>query len=104
VINPYKTKDTPLHDLNVNRIIGPIFFDDTISSERYCEVIPYTFNGYLNDDENDGDRFQRDGAAAHTAHVSMTLLRDVFGDKIISKDIWPPRSPDLTPPIIICEG
>jgi hypothetical protein len=26
------------------------------------------------------------------------LLRDVFGDKIISKDIWPPQSPDLTPP------
>jgi hypothetical protein len=27
----------------------------------------------------------------------MTLLRHVFGDKIISKQIWPPRSPDLTP-------
>jgi hypothetical protein len=27
----------------------------------------------------------------------MTLLCDVFGDRIISKDIWPPRSPDLTP-------
>jgi hypothetical protein len=28
----------------------------------------------------------------------MTLLRDMFGDRMISKDIWPPRSPDLTPP------
>jgi hypothetical protein len=27
----------------------------------------------------------------------MTLLRYVFGERIISKDIWPPRSPDLTP-------
>jgi hypothetical protein len=28
----------------------------------------------------------------------MTLLRDVFGDRIISKEVWPPRSPDLTAP------
>jgi hypothetical protein len=25
----------------------------------------------------------------------MTLLRDVFRDRIISKNIWPPRSPDF---------
>jgi hypothetical protein len=28
----------------------------------------------------------------------MTKLRDVLGDRIISKGIWPPRSPGLTPP------
>jgi hypothetical protein len=28
----------------------------------------------------------------------MMLLRDMFGDRIISKDFWPPRSPDLTSP------
>jgi hypothetical protein len=45
--NPYEIKDTPLHDRAVgvwctvsrNRIVGPIFFDDTMKSERYCEVI-----------------------------------------------------------------
>jgi hypothetical protein len=42
--------------------------------------------------------FQQDSATAHTARISVTLLRGVFGDRIISKDIWPPRSPDLTPP------
>jgi hypothetical protein len=42
--------------------------------------------------------FQQDGAIAHTARASMTLLRDMFGDRIISKDIWPPRSPDFKPP------
>jgi hypothetical protein len=28
----------------------------------------------------------------------MALLRDMFGDRPISKVIWPSRSPDLTPP------
>jgi hypothetical protein len=28
----------------------------------------------------------------------MALLDDVFADRIISKTIWPPRSPDLSPP------
>jgi hypothetical protein len=35
---------------------------------------------------------------ANTAHVSMTLLHDVFRERIISKDIWPPWSPDPAPP------
>jgi hypothetical protein len=45
---------------------------------------------------------QQDGATVHAARVSMTLLRDVFEDKIISKNISPPLSPDLTSLIIIC--
>ena len=28
----------------------------------------------------------------------MALLEDVFADRIISKTIWPPISPDLLPP------
>jgi hypothetical protein len=42
--NPYEINDTQLHCQKVgvwgavlgNRIIGPIFLDDTIISERYC--------------------------------------------------------------------
>jgi len=30
--------------------------------------------------------------------MSMVLLDDVFADRIISKPIWPPTSPDLSPP------
>jgi hypothetical protein len=29
--------------------------------------------------------------------MSMQALSDVFGDRIISSGIWPPRSPDLNP-------
>ena len=33
-----------------------------------------------------------------TAHMSVALLNYVFADRIITKTIWPPRSPDLSPP------
>ena len=42
--------------------------------------------------------FQEDGA---TARATMALLREIFGEKIISRFTnfdWPLRSPDLTPP------
>ena len=40
--------------------------------------------------------FQQDGAPCHTSASTMECLKDFFGDRIISKDLWPPRSPDLT--------
>jgi hypothetical protein len=52
----------------------------------------------MKEDEIEKACFQQDGATARTAHMSMALLDDVFVDRIISKTIWPPRSPDLSPP------
>jgi hypothetical protein len=52
----------------------------------------------MKEDENDKAFFQLDGATAHKAHMSMAFLDDVFADRIISTTIWPPRSPDLSPP------
>jgi len=37
-------------------------------------------------------------ATSHTSHASMAEIQSFFGDRIISKELWPPRSPDLTPP------
>ena len=42
--------------------------------------------------------FQQDGATAHTARVSMEVVRRMFPQHVISRfgDVsWPPRSPDL---------
>jgi hypothetical protein len=50
---------------------------------------------------NKEERFywlQQDGAASHTANSTMEMLKRFFDDRIISKNLWPPRSPDLTPP------
>jgi len=52
----------------------------------------------LKEDEIGKACLQQDGATAHTAHRSMAFLDDVFADRTISKTIWPPRSPDLSPP------
>lgn len=42
--------------------------------------------------------FQQDGATAHTAKALMNILKEMFGDRLISHraDIeWSPRSSDL---------
>ncbi|GFY06345.1 DUF4817 domain-containing protein [Trichonephila clavipes] len=44
--------------------------------------------------------FQQDGATCHTARATIDLLKDTFGDRLISgfgPVNWPPRSCDLTP-------
>ncbi|GFV48559.1 transposable element Tc3 transposase [Trichonephila clavipes] len=44
--------------------------------------------------------FQQDGATCHTARATIDLLKDTFGDNLISRFVpvnWPPRSCDLTP-------
>ncbi|GFW61024.1 uncharacterized protein TNCV_4872341 [Trichonephila clavipes] len=44
--------------------------------------------------------FQQDGATCHTARSTIDLLKDTFGDRLISRFgpvNWPPRYCDLTP-------
>ncbi|GFW19944.1 putative transposable element [Trichonephila clavipes] len=44
--------------------------------------------------------FQQDGATCHTARATIDLLKDTFGDRLISRFgpvNWSPRSCDLTP-------
>jgi inhibitor of nuclear factor kappa-B kinase subunit alpha len=39
----------------------------------------------------------QDGATAHTAIYSINVLNKVFEDRLISRGLWPARSPDLNP-------
>jgi hypothetical protein len=88
VVDPRDIMETPLHDPKVgvwcarsrNRMTGPIFFEDTINFECYCELILYTFIDHSNEDDVSRGYFQQDGA---TVHVSTTLLRSVFGERLI---------------------
>ncbi|GFU63388.1 DUF4817 domain-containing protein [Trichonephila clavipes] len=44
--------------------------------------------------------FQQNGSTCHTAYATTDLLKDTFGDRLISRFgpvNWPPRSCDLTP-------
>jgi len=56
------------------------------------------FVNQLDDEKLSIGYFQQDGATSHTSHAIMAEIQSFFGDRIISKGLWPPRSPDLTPP------
>jgi len=56
------------------------------------------FVSQLTDDELTTGYYQQDGATCHTSNASMREIESFFfKDRIISKNFWPPRSPDLTP-------
>jgi hypothetical protein len=55
------------------------------------------FVALLNEDEC-YCRYKQDGATRDTSNETVTLLKQFFDDRIISKNLWPPRSPDLSPP------
>ncbi|GFY01962.1 putative DD41D transposase [Trichonephila clavipes] len=60
-------------------------------------IRPYFFK---NDEGHKELWFQQDGATCHTARATIDLLKDTFGDRLISRFgpvNWPPRSCDLTP-------
>jgi hypothetical protein len=50
------------------------------------------FSAELTEEQRLYGVFQLGSATAHTAYVSM-----VFGDRIISRGLWPPRFPDVVP-------
>jgi hypothetical protein len=50
----------------------------------------YDFIGLLEEDENTYSWFQQYGATAHTANNSMRLTNEIFGEPVISRNLWPP--------------
>ncbi|GFV35407.1 uncharacterized protein TNCV_3204391 [Trichonephila clavipes] len=85
-------------------IIG-IFKNDeghnvTVNGDRYRAMITNFFITELNNHDVQELWFQQDGATCHTARATIDLLKDTFGDRLISRFgpvNWPPRSCDLTP-------
>jgi hypothetical protein len=72
------------------------FFKTTINAEAYQKLIQQ-FIALLQMDERNC-WFQQDSATAHTAAPTMEFPHEFFGKNVISKGVWPPRSPDLTSP------
>jgi inhibitor of nuclear factor kappa-B kinase subunit alpha len=104
-INPRQTSEVPLHDQKIGvwcaisaaRIVGPIFFEETINSERYVSDILQPFFESITEEEKTYGYFMQDGATAHIATYSIHVLNKVFEDRLISRGLWPARSPDLNP-------
>ncbi|GFU64251.1 DUF4817 domain-containing protein [Trichonephila clavipes] len=112
--NPQVYVETPLHPekltvwcaLWAGGIIGPYFFKNdeghnvTVNGDRYRAMITNFFIPELNNHDIQGLWFQQNGATCHTARATIDLLKDTFGDRLISRFgpvNWPPRSCDLTP-------
>ncbi|GFW70530.1 putative DD41D transposase [Trichonephila clavipes] len=107
--NPQVYVETPLHPekltvwcaLWAGGIIGPYFFKNdaghnvTINGDRYRAMITNFFIPELNNQDVQELWFQQDGATCHTARATIDLLKDTFGDCLISRFgpvNWPPRS------------
>ncbi|GFT04223.1 uncharacterized protein TNCV_1928221 [Trichonephila clavipes] len=72
----------------------------TVNGDRYKAGITNFFIPELNNHDVQELWFQQDGAACHTAHATIDLLKDTLGDLLISRFgplNWPPRPCDLTP-------
>ncbi|GFX18791.1 uncharacterized protein TNCV_3019471 [Trichonephila clavipes] len=87
-------------------IIGLYFFKNdeghnvTVNGDRYRAMITNFFILELNNHDVQELWFQQDGATCYTARATIDLLKDTFGDRLISRFgpvNWPPRSCDLTP-------
>ncbi|GFT08230.1 putative DD41D transposase [Trichonephila clavipes] len=112
--NPQVYVEKPLHPekltvwcaLWAGGIIGPYFFKNdegrnvTANGDRYRAMITNFFIPELNNHDVQERLFQQDGATCHTAPATIDLLKDTFGDRLISRFgpvNWPPRSCDITP-------
>ncbi|GFU73323.1 putative DD41D transposase [Trichonephila clavipes] len=92
--NPQMCVETPLHPekltvwcaLWAGGIIGPYFFKNdeghnvTVNGDRYRALITNFFIPEFNNHDVQELWFQQDGATCHTAHATIDLLKDTFGD------------------------
>ncbi|GFU96229.1 transposable element Tc3 transposase [Trichonephila clavipes] len=107
--NPQVYVETPLHPEKLfgalYGLVGSFFKNDeghnvTVNGNRYRAMITNFFIPELNNHDVQELWFQQDGATCHTARATIDLLKDTFGDRLISRFgpvNWPPRSCDLTP-------
>ncbi|GFU66252.1 transposase [Trichonephila clavipes] len=111
--NPQVYVETPLHPerltvwcaLWAGGIIGPYLFKNdeghnvTVNNDRYRAMITNFFIPELNNHDVQELWFQQDGTTCHTARATIDLLKDSFGDRLISRlDLkLASRSCDLTP-------
>lgn len=84
--------------LSSKGIIGPYFFEDTVTGESYLEML----ENFLWPRVRTGRKYlQHDGAPAHYSQKVRNWLDKKFPNRWIGRRgqiEWPPRSPDLTPP------
>ncbi|GFW55244.1 uncharacterized protein TNCV_116301 [Trichonephila clavipes] len=107
--NPQVYVETPLHPEKLTvwcaLWAGEILLQNdeghnvTVNGDWYRSKIINFFIPELNNHDVQELWFQQDGATCHTARATIYLLKDTFGDRLISRFgpvNWPQRSCDLT--------
>ncbi|GFU66037.1 uncharacterized protein TNCV_3270731 [Trichonephila clavipes] len=98
--NPQVYVETPLHPEKLTVFKNDEGHNVTVNGDRYRAMITNVFIPELNNHDVQELWFQQDGATCHTARARIDLLKDTFGDRLISRFgpvNWPPRTCDLTP-------
>lgn len=86
-----------------SRIIGPIFFDHNLTSNRYLAMLEHNIQPLIEREipawERDQLIWQQDGAPYHKGHGITRFLNEHYHRWIGVNGAlsWPARSPDLTP-------
>jgi hypothetical protein len=101
--NPHVYREEPLHPLKVGvwcaisrrRIIGPIFFEDTVNTQVYVNIFD-TFVNQLDDEELQRGFFQQDGATFNTSNDSIAEIESFLSTESSPKDCG--HHDDLTEP------
>jgi hypothetical protein len=70
-----------------------VFWGD--NAERYQNLLTQLIS--LLEENERGYWFQQDGATAHAANTTA-LQQEFSGEHTVGRGLWPPQSPDLTPP------
>jgi len=109
--NPHHTVSSPMYSAKTTvwcgiwsgGVIGPIFFDETITGQSYLAMLKEQLLPMLQRMPQFTARqlwFMQDGAPPHWASAVRDWLNDIFGEQWIGRGgpvRWPARSPDLTP-------
>ncbi len=76
------------------RIVGTIFFTSTITGDVYQDIIQQ----FVSQLEKSESRcwLQQGNACPHVSTNAMSFLLKFFNDCLISTNLWPPCSPDLS--------
>jgi hypothetical protein len=78
------------------KIKGPVCLEETINPERHVRLILITLFKESTEEKMYG-QFMQDSAWTHTSNFSVAALQEVFGERLTTRGLRPPRSPDLNP-------
>lgn len=86
-----------------NQVIGPFFFRHNLTSQDYLQFLNTEISDIVDNmpvEIRHSLWYQCDGAPIHSSRQVKEKLLEMFRGKVIGRNmeqIWPPRSPDLTP-------